>query len=404
MKICVFGNQDNSGYRFCSWFRDSGHDAHLYMMERWESVRSRPEAIDRELAETGYPPWIHWYTNSFRNTLFSHGKAIASIEKQFDVVIVIGSMAMMNAHHIKKLPMINISTGPSNQGVIKMWDHFGLKYAVFWTTVRYFVRKSVRRCQKILVHYDPEIYSLAKLGQLGKAIYYGMPEDTDGNQRRVDQILLRDLNRKYESYDRVFLWLSRIAFSDPHSPMYKGADKFVEGVERILAEGANLKVVIGRHGEDAETLVTMVEAKGLSPYVEWVEHMPYWQLLTYMSIDNAIVFDELTSLHCVSSGMFRECLSVGGVLIRSYNRVLTRAGYGADHCPVLHAESSEDVYKRMRQVLSWDSAVLAEWRRRAREWSAQHLDRRTQIPRLVSILEEVVYSHRTATQLQSWYE
>jgi len=404
LRICVFGNQDNSGYRFCLWLRAAGHEAHLYLMQRWESPRSRPEAVDRELDPNAYPSWIHRFDNSLRTAMFRPARYIDVIESQFDVAIVIGSLGMMNAHHLTKIPFVNISTGPSNQGVIKMWDHVSAKHALFWTTVRFFVRKSVARCQKILVHYDPEIYSLGKLGHLGKIDFYGMPEDIAGNRARVDRALLDRLNERYRAYDKVFVWLGRIAFSDPHSPMYKGTDKFVEAAARVAREGENIRLIIGKHGEDYPRLARLIDEKGLSPYVDWMEHMPYWELLTHLSIDNAVVFDELTPLHCVSSGMFRETLSVGGTLVRSYSRVLTQAGHGDGNCPVLDAESADEVYARMREVLSWDDAQTAAWKARVAEWSSRHLDSRVQIGRLVTVLEQVVYAFRTAARLAPWYE
>lgn len=404
MNICILGNQDNSGYRFCKWLRDEGHKAELFMMEKWESPRSMPECIDSNLKIDGYPEWIHRYNNTFINTIFGDSTCLSKIESDFDVVIVIGSIGMMNAYHINAIPFVNISTGPSNQGVIRMWDHLGLKYRCFWTAVRFFVRKSVRKCRKIFVHYDPEIYSLAKLGQLGKIVFYGMPEDVAGNADRVDSVLLNELNQKYKEYSRVFLWLSRIAFVDSKNPMYKGTDKFIEAAEQVIAEGSKIRIILGRHGEDYQQLLEIIDAKGLSGHIDWVDHMPYWKLLTYLSIQNAVVFDELTSLHCVSSGMFRETLSVGGILVRSFSPTLTRAGHGGEDCPVLHAESSEEVYGRMQEILAWDLDTDLQWREKVREWSAVNLDRCRQIKKMVNMLGEVVYAHRTALKLKSWYE
>lgn len=403
MKICIFGNQDNSGYRIAIWLRESGHHVALYLMRNWESARSRPEAIDRDLERAGYPDWIRQYDNTPLNTLFRLAPEIDEIEADFEIVVVIGSMAMMQARHFRKIPFVNLSTGPSNQGVIRMWDHISLKHRAFWTTVRFFVRRSVRKCDRIFVHYDPEIYSLAKLGQLGKSVIYGMPEDISGNADRVDQSLLNELNEKYCQFDRVFLWLGRIAYSDPKNPMYKGADKFIEAADAIIRDGANVRLVIGKHGEDYERLRQLIEAKGLSSRVEWVDHMPYWRLLTYLSIANAVVVDELTSLHCVSSGMFRETLSVGGVLIRSISQVMTRAGHGGGDCPVLHAETVEEAAAKMWETLRWSEADNAAWRARVRVWSSRYLAKQNQIDRLVEQLAQIVYVRCTAQKLATWY-
>jgi len=404
MNICVFGNQDNGGYRLCKWLREAGYNAHLYMMKRWESERSLPEKIDRHLEVDGYPDWIHWYDNSLRNMVIPNKERIAEIENGYDVVITTGSMAMTCAHHINKIPLISWSTGPSNQGVLKMWDHLGFKYRVFWTLVRFFVRKSVKKAYKILVHYDPEIYSLFKLGQVGKAVFYGMPEDVQGNAGRVDRTRIAELERRYSNYDKIFLWLGRIDYKNSRSAMYKGTDKFIRAAARVLSEGANVKIIIGAHGQDWKSVKQMIDDLGIGKHVEWVQHMPYAELLGYISIKNAIVFDELTELHCVSSGMFREALSVGAILVRSYSNTLTGLGYGATNCPVLHAESEEEVYCRMKEVIAWDAEETNTERQKIMAWSNKYLDVQHQMKRLVDIMEEAIYLHRTAHKLRTWYE
>lgn len=400
LKICFWGNQDNGGYRWCKWLRHKGWDAHLYMMEN-DNVRSFPESIDRELADGNYPEWIHVYRNNAFRTLFISSAIKKQIEDSFDIVVSSGAIAMMNSYSFD-IPVINISTGPTNQGVLMMWDNISLPKRIKWAIGRFFIRKSVRKCKKILVHYDPELYSLSRLKQDGKMIFFGSPEDVAGNRDRVDTKLLAELDAKYSSYDKVFLWLGRIAFSNPKTAMYKGTDKFVEAVEKVVAAGRNIRVVIGSHGEDVALLKALVRAKGLSDHVEWVSHMEYWKLLTYMCIDNAVVVDELTEFNCVSSGMFRECLSVGGVLIRSYSPVLTGAGHGP-HCPILHAVTAADVVAQMIKVLDWSSDEWNAQRNKSLAWAEQYLDQAKQVDRLADICEQVVYSYRVSKRLEKLY-
>ncbi len=402
MKVCFWGNQDNAGYRLCKWLRAKGVEAHLYMMQNGETSRSLPEAIDPGLKDGGYPEWIHQYNNSIANILLPDRNVRRHIEDSYDVLVVSGSMGMMSAYKFE-IPMICYSTGPSNQGVIKMWDHLGFSHKIKWSVVRFYTRMTVERCYKVLVHYDPEMYSLARLGQMGKQILFGFPEDVEGNRKRVDSGLLKQLNQKYSAFDKVFLWLGRICFVKKESPMYKGTDKFLEGVERIIHQGHNIRVVIGTHGHDWQLLQQMVEEKGLSEHFEWVQHMPYWKLQTYLSIENAVVFDELTDMNCVSSGMFRESLSVGAILVRSYSPILTTAGYGPG-CPVLHAETTDEVYERMREVLEWSSERFREEKARVNQWARRYLHWEVQIERLIDILQETVYAHGTVKRLRPKYE
>lgn len=401
MRVCFWGNQDNAGYRLCKWLRAKGINAHLYMM-RSDNVRSRPEAIDQELEADGYPEWIRQYDNSIKNILMPDAAVIGDIERRFDVLVVSGATGMMCAHRFN-MPMICFSTGPSNQGVVRMWDHLSPGHRLRWGVARRLIRKAVRRCYKILVHYDPEMYSLSRLDQMGKQVIFGFPEDVTGNKQRVDAALLQELNDKYAKYDRVFLWLGRISFVDKTSSEYKGTDKFLEAAERVVRQGANVRIVVGEHGHDGKLFRRMVEEKGLSEHFEWVPHMPFWQLLTYLSINNAVVFDELTQLNCVSSGMFRECLSVGGILVRSYSPILTKKGHGPD-CPVLHAITADEVHARMQEVLSWSDTQFRQRREQVDLWAMQYLHWESQIGRLGDLLEETVYAHETARRLKPQYE
>lgn len=403
MNICIFGNQDNAGYRLAKWLRARGNNAHLYLMTHWESPRSNPEAIDNDLTKETYPTWTHKFNNSVPHMILGNSREIDEIERTYDVVLVVGNMAMTFAHQIRHVPIVCLSTGPGNQGVIKMWDHYGLKYKLFWTLMRFYIRKSVRSCQKVLIHYDPEIYSLKKLDQLGKAIFYGMPEDVSMNKDRVDKALLADLNNQYAKYDKVFLWLSRIDFRNSKSPMYKGTDKFIRGAAKIIAEGANVKIIMGSHGQDYEASKDMVTNLDISGHVDWVPHLPFWKMLTYLSIDNAVIFDELTEFNCVSSGMFREALSVGAVLVRSYSETMTNAGHGGYNCPVHHAVHEADVYEVMKKILCWDKSKMQEEKNRSFSWAEKYLKADHQIDRLINILEEAVYCHSVAKKLSSYY-
>ena len=64
MKIALVGNQDNNAYRLCKWVREHGEDAHLYMMRQEQGPRSKPELVDPQLADEGYPPWVRQYDDA----------------------------------------------------------------------------------------------------------------------------------------------------------------------------------------------------------------------------------------------------------------------------------------------------------------------------------------------------
>ncbi len=69
-------------------------------------------------------------------------------------------------------------------------------------------------------------------------------------------------------------------------------ERFLEAFEKIVAHGRfRVRAVIGRHGSNVAEFQSLVREKNLEQHVDYVDHLPYWQLLTYASIPNAFVFD-----------------------------------------------------------------------------------------------------------------
>lgn len=400
VKVCFWGNQGNASYRFCKWLHAKGIGAELYMMKN-DNVRSFPDNFNVNCECDVDSEWLHVYNNNISGSLYLNRELRRHIETTYDAIVVVGVMGMLTAHWFN-IPIVSFSTGPSNQGVIKMWDHLSFPNRLKWAVGRYLTRRSVRKCYKVLVHYEPEIYSLASIGQEGKQLFFGMPEDVRENNN-IDQVMLATLNARYSRYDKVFMWLGRISFSDSNSPMYKGADKFLMAASRLLEEGRNFRLIVGEHGEDLEAFRAMVLKLGLSEHVDWVQHMPTWKLQTYLSISNAVIVDELTEFNCVSSGIFRECLSVGGVLIRSYSEILTSMGYAALDCPVLHAKTAEETYARMAEVMTWSKSEFAILQQRSRDWAMAHMHWESRIEHLLNVLREAIYVDEVARRLTSVY-
>lgn len=402
MKVCFWGNQGNSSYRLCKWLREKGLDAHLYMMKN-ANKRSYPELVDTDLSE-GYPDWIHVYDNqNILDSVFIHKKLIRDIESKFDIVVLSGLHAALGGHSFN-MPMVMISSGPTNIGVVHM-DQYYKRYDMLakfrWVIVRFFCRKTVKKCQRVSVHFDPEIYSLQKLGAISKQFVFAFPEDVSGNRERVDQALLKQLNEQYGEYDKVFLWLSRVNYRVHGTPDYKGVDNFMASVKRLLdQDGENIKIIVGEHGYDWQELQSWVRENGLEKYFDYVPHLPYWKLLTYLSIQNSVVFDEIIdNFFSTSSGMLREALSVGAVVCKSFSETLTSLAYGPG-CPVLKANDEQKLYEQMKLILSWDEARFREQQNASEQWALKYLHWENSINKLVAVLEEVHYSHQVYRRLK----
>jgi glycosyltransferase involved in cell wall biosynthesis len=377
--------------------RAKGIDAHLYMLKGTSPLRSLPELIDKELA-SAYPDWIH-ICDRF---LYVPGKLREKIQNDYDILVASGEAGIGSAYNFK-LPVICYILG--SEGI---WGRFfrttkpsgSLSRSIKRSVRTYLCKKAIKKCEKIITGYDPIILSVHSIGQSPKQLFYGFPEDVIGNRQRVDKSLLKRLDDRYHKYDKVFLWLSRVNFTDRRNPAYKGTEKFLAAVEKLINnDHPNIKIIVGEHGLDWQLLKRQIEEKRLSSYFDYVPHLPYCELLTYLSIDNAIVFDELVDRCGELSGIAREAFCVGAVMVKSLNETLTSLSYGPD-CPILDASTVGETYKRMRQVLSWNEAQVKQKKAEINKWAMAHLHWEKQIDRFINILKGVVYIKGLATRFK----
>lgn len=398
MRVCYWGNQGNLGYRLSKWFRAKGIETHLFILKKeLLDERSRPESIDQEL-KSGYPSWIHIYDQS-RFIFFVPKELRDYINKNFDILMTTG-LLMANAF-IFKIPIVCAISG--SEGI---WGRFSdklestgsLRYRIkkIITTVCY--KATVRRAKKVVTGFDPVILSINSIGQISKQSFCGLPEDVIGNKKLVDKKLLKQLNDRYHNYDKVFLWLSRVNFVDKSNPSYKGPQIFLRAVERLINENhSNIRVVVGEHGFDWQLFKNKVKEKGLSQYFDFVPHLPYWKLSTYLSIGNAVVFDALTPNKSTSSGMVREALAVGAILIKSFDETMMSIAYGPD-CPIINATAEEEILKKMQEILSWDEDLFRQKQSEIKKWAMEYLHWEKKIYGYINLLKEVDYTEKLVTR------
>lgn len=392
MKILFWGNQDCYAYRLAKWLRASGHDVSLCMMAR-DNVRSDPQVVDPDF-DMAENDWIFSYDNSRPfQAIFLDSVVRRRVESEFDIILVFGFYAMLNVWRINK-PFIVMSLGPTNLGVVKTEVDAGKDISLRWELARYFVRKSVRRSRRIMVHYDPEINSLKKIGQLDKARLWGLAESVADIKGMVDQEFLSGLKEKYSGYNKVLLWLSRSIYRNTNSAEYKGTDKFVLGVAQVIHERkSNVKVVIGDHGFDIDGIKSLVVSLGIEDYVEYVPHLPMRHLAAYLSIPNAIIFDELTDKMSTSCGMLREGLSVGGVVVKSFSKEMIQAAYSVAP-PVCYAYSDNDVRNVLEKLLDMSPDEFDRMRGDSMRWAKNYLDINKCEDLLMRDIAEVFYLNK----------
>lgn len=370
VQVAFIGNQGNNAYRMCKWGRSMGMNAHLYHCpEKYNKVRSAPELIDQELA-AGYPDWITVLDGDGRRDVFAHYPSIVDhIHRRYDAIITTGAWGVRELHHFDGPPLFHLSLG-GDIGDIPWRDWKSFDNKARQKRHRLY-QESIRRYQAIFTANRETVAKLEGIGLKGQAKLWAGPEDIVHNRSRTNKALLSELVEKYNGVDRVFIWLSRIIL-DPDYYGNKAADVFVKAFARFISKKPDysIRVIMGDHGPNSEEIKELVEQLGVGHLIDWVEHQPYTHLLAFLSLPQAVVFDELSPQTNWISGLARDTLSVGGVMVRSLDHEYTDFLYGPG-CPVLHADSVDQCAKRMFQLADVD---FFEQRKKAvRRWANEYL-------------------------------
>ena len=389
VRIVFIGNQDNNGYRFCKWARMLGYDTDIYMING-DYLRSMPEYVDRNLLVDGvrrYPKWIKNLENKSKMWLFFGTNVIRRIERENDIAVTFGKRGLFAANHISKIPVIHWSLGEVTD---LPFQFLGKGVSFKHRIISLFARVSIMKVRKIICAYRPTIDVLKKHKLENKLLLFGYPEDVEGNRRKIDDDFLNKLNKKYSRFDKVFLWLSRVNFKNPISPEYKGTEKFLKALKNIVLKGRkNIKAVIGEHGYDINDFKKMVVDWEMQDYIDYVPHLPYWKLLTYLSIKNAVVFDTLDSQKGGLPGLARESLSLGSVLVRYLDNDLISECYGKG-CPIINAYDERTCYEAMEKVLGMSDDEFEALKKRTFRWAGECLNYDKLIPKFFSLIEKEI--------------
>jgi glycosyltransferase involved in cell wall biosynthesis len=353
MRVAFVCNQDNNNYRICKWMRSVGVDAELYHFSinvEASGKRSLPELVDPELSG-GYPDWIH-VVEGRPGIVRNKQKELDAICRKTNVAITSGSVGVRVAHFLNVPDIFHyalggeITTNPWKP--IEEIEKFHVKLAQF----RY--RKNLDIMKGIFSDFPPQIDVLRKHGLGDKIISWSMPEDVLGNRKRMNQDLRRQLMQRYGGKKRVFVWASRLNM-DPSQPYYKAPEIFAGALHRLKQERGldDIGLIIGQHGFDADAFKKIVADYGLNPHIDWIDHQPYVDLLAYLGLDNAVVFDNLCATMDGLGGVGRECMSVGSMLVKSIDVGYLDSQYGQG-CPAINAYSVDTCYDAMVRLLDDD--------------------------------------------------
>jgi len=199
--------------------------------------------------------------------------------------------------------------------------------------------------------------------------------------------MLADLADVYAEFDRVFLWTARLNFMGPRAVDYKGADRFLDALEMLAAGGeCNFKAIVGAHGYDVDEFKARAAAKGLEDRIDYIQHVPFHQMLTYMSIPNGIVVNVLDAERGhIFGGIVREAMSLGAPVISAADSETVIRCYGED-CPIVRAFDAPSCHEAMLRIARMDDAAFEQLRSRTAGWAGEYLHFDKRLDELLELL------------------
>jgi hypothetical protein len=370
MRIALVGNHDNNNYRVCKWMRALGIDAELYHFEInaiASGKRSRPELVDPELAN-GYPEWLHVIPGR-PNIIRNQQKQLDEIRKKTDLVLTSGGVAVRVIHFLGVENIFHYAIGAEIN--TSPWKPIEEQEKLHAKLAQWRYRKNLDLIKGIFADYKPMIQQLEKHGLRDKLILWSTPEDVEGNRAKLNKALRAELMEKYGSFKRLFLWLSRLNM-DPTTVDYKGPEMFAEAVSALKSSRGldGIKLIVGQHGSHVEGFKALADKLDIAEHIDWVDHLDFRDLHAYLSLDNAVVFDELAPLMDELSGMAREAISVGGVVVKALDFEHISQYYGPS-CPSIHANNAALCYEAMVRLL--DDREFLSVRDATDRWSREYL-------------------------------
>ena len=243
----------------------------------------------------------------------------------------------------------------------------------------------------IVENYSPNLDCLKKLGLMHKRSSLPIAEDIESNKKNIDFELLEQLENRYKPYHRVFLYLTRLNFTSPKDAAYKGSDRFLDAIKAVIKElkESKIRIVIGTHGHDVEQFKNLAAAEGFGEFIDWVPHLNYKSLLTYLSLSNAILFSKFGERLNIFTGIDRDAISIGTIAVTSFDPDLIVEMYGSKP-PFFLASSSLDIQNRMREVIDLKDYELKKLRKEIIDFGVNYLDYQHIIPRYENLLYSVV--------------
>ncbi len=364
LRVLFWGNSTHGNYKLAKIFKQFGHKVELYMMSL-DTLRSDPKHLDLK----SYPNWIKQYDNvPFFKRIWVPKYLREHVNNNFDVVIVCG-LSIINSHCFK-IPVLIFPTGGelNDDPFFKKGHTIRPMRLIECIIHNYSIQKSKKILSLGAFTYDVKAY--ARLRHKGILSIF-TPIDKSFHIKMINKNLLKKLNEKYSRYDLVILWLSRINMKK-NSPSYKAPEKFLnETIELLNTTKSKIKIIYGKHGTHVKEFEKKIQQTNMQNFFEAVPHLKYSELQTYLSIKNAVLVETMSDSGGNMSGMARDCMALGTVMITNYNEDVL--SFYPETWPIFKVNKNKDLLLHLRKILKWNKKDFEAHKLNINSWFNKYM-------------------------------
>ena len=392
-------------YYLAKWLRQKGYECTLLLTDYKE--KNRPEAAEPILLDN-YPSWIvdlkskpnsvyrrimRWFCRSewmpfALQKILLHGelnpskRAYALVEKH-DLVFTSGAESLMHCFRFGK-PVVFRALGSDLCKSPFKAEPFSYEF------LSYQLRLNIKKVKKILLYQVDTVWAARFLGVSDKVAYYSVPTDIQLMASNIDQSFYCKVKEKYKQHKTVFYMPSRKNM-DPASTDYKGCEKALEAFRCLKEEGFKFRVVASARGVNAALFKDMIHKFGLDEIVDLVEEEPLYRLAAYLTQPNFIVVNDLGFEKEHLTGIAREAISLGAILVDSVDMTtdMFTSIYGpAEDLGVYKAVEATRLCCVLRDTLRMDIKTLQNLKEANSSWALKYLDKNSTLKGLEVLLNE----------------
>ena len=121
---------------------------------------------------------------------------------------------------------------------------------------------------------------------------YSVPTDLDVMEQNVNFSLYSELRSKYNKYKFVVFLPSRKNLNK-NDTAYKGTEKALYAIQRIVNDGHNIRCVSTTHGTDPNEFIDKIKELKLTKYFDFVDPMPFYNLSSYLKQPNFVIINDV---------------------------------------------------------------------------------------------------------------